>query len=99
MSDWTKEPFVSEPKRGETYHKARTLSAKRTLDFILQHPEGVTIKDFKKAGVPTTEIGRLQKLTLIKASQVKEPHRGTRCYYWVFRPNIQLSSGKVQNDL
>ena len=67
------------------YHKRAVLSAKRTLEFILSHPEGVTEKDFKTANIPMAGINRLQRHKLIRGFQVREPERGTRCYHWVWK--------------
>lgn len=74
-------------RRGQTEaQKRRVLAAKRTVDFIRQHPEGVTREDFKKAGVPILGIELLQKHKLIIARQVREPERGSRAYRWVWYP-------------
>ena len=69
----------------EATHKRKTLNAKRTVDFIRQHPEGVTAKDFDKAGIPLVEIERLMQLRFITGKQVKEPKRGPRSYHWVWK--------------
>ena len=87
MDDWTKQPFKSEPYGLEKYHKTRCLTTKRTLEFIAKFPEGATRKDFEKANVPISGIERLMKLKLIKATQIKEPERGTRAYRWLWKIN------------
>ena len=63
-------------------HRNQIMAAKRTLDFVLAHPEGVTREDFEKAGIQIVGIEKLQKMKLIKAFQIKEPERGPRAYHW-----------------
>ena len=71
------------------WHKRRTLEAKVTLDFILAHPEGVTVDDMKRAGVRPAHIDRLLTLKLIRGEQMREPERGTRAYHWLWKPNAE----------
>jgi hypothetical protein len=88
QDDWTKvtEPI---PTQRELWRKRRILAAKRTLDFILEHPEGVTREDFDKAGIPIRGIERLTSMKLIKGTQIKEPERGPRAYHWLWKPNTK----------
>ena len=72
--------------RREAYYKQQALRTKRTLEFICQHPDGVTYKDFDVAGVPIYGMHRLVKLKLIVGTQVREPERGPRCYHWLWKP-------------
>ena len=85
MKDWTKEP--PEPTKAEIRAKERIMSVKRTLDFVSEHPDGVTAKDFHEAGVPCVGIERLMKLGQIKGFQIREPERGTRAYHWLWKIN------------
>lgn len=68
------------------HSRRRVLWAKRTVDFIRSHPEGVTCEMFKMAGIPMLEMDRLLRLKLIVGKQVKEPDRGPRCFHWVWFP-------------
>jgi hypothetical protein len=70
--------------RSEAYHKKHTLAAKKLLEFIREHPEGVTRKDIDNAGLSIWGIDKIIKLKLVRCSQVKEPERGPRCYHWVW---------------
>ena len=63
-------------------YRNQILAVKKTLDFILAHPEGVTRVDFEKAKLPVYGIEKLQKMRLIKGLQVKEPERGPKAYHW-----------------
>ena len=68
-------------------HKASTLRTKKTLDFISRHPEGATIKDFRKVGLYPHGVGRLITLDIVIATQVREPKRGPRGYHWLWKLN------------
>jgi len=70
-----------------SYHMRQTLAAKRLVDYIRAHPDGVTQKDLEAAGIPIWGMDRLMKLKHVKATQVKEPERGPRCYHWLWKPN------------
>ncbi len=67
------------------YHKKRTLAMKELLDFIREHPGGVTHKDIKAAGLSTQWLTRLCKMGYVYGSQVKEPENGPRAYHWLWK--------------
>ena len=71
----------------DAYHKKRTLAAKRLVDFIRLHPEGVTMQDLKANGLTTWGLDRLLKLGHVTATQVREPERGPRAYHWLWKPS------------
>lgn len=73
----------------DAYLKKRTLAAKRLAKFVFEHPEGVTQNDLTAAGLTLYGIDRLMKLGVVKATQVKEPERGSRCYHWLWKPNMK----------
>ena len=75
-------------KRGKMtdWHKKQVLAAKRLVDFIRAHPEGVTRRDIESAGLSTWQIDRLMGLKLVVGTQIKEPERGLRCYHWLWKP-------------
>lgn len=68
-----------------SYHEHRTLAMKALRSFIADHPEGVTHKDIKAAGLSTWGLDRLKKLGAIKGTQVKEPKHGPRAYHWLYK--------------
>jgi len=69
----------------DAWYKMRTLNAKRTIDFIRAHPEGVTISDFRQAKIIPMGIDRLLKLGLITGTMVREPNRGPRSFHWLWK--------------
>ena len=79
MDDWARQPV--EDTRFH-YERTKLLQVKKTLDFIASHPDGVTAKDFEKAGISPQGISRLMKLGQIVGKQIREPERGPRAYHW-----------------
>ena len=69
------------------YYEKKTMAAKRLVDFIRSHPEGVTNDDLKANGLTTWGMDRLLKLGHLNATQVREPERGPRCYHWLWKPS------------
>lgn len=66
-------------------HRGQILRIKKTLDFISQHPDGVTADDLKAAGLSCYGISKLMQLEQITAEEIKDPHRGPRCYHYLFK--------------
>ena len=59
----------------DEYHEARTLAAKRLLDFIRAHPDGVTSADIKANGLTTWGLDRLLLFGVVVGKQIREPER------------------------
>jgi len=84
MDDWTTEPYI-DPY--EEYHKRQCLRTKKTVEFIAQHPEGATHKDFDEAELKLYGLGRLVKLKIIKGIQIRHPEEGPRNFHWLWKIN------------
>jgi len=91
MDDWTNPTNIAKIKphttKREKFNRSMALKNKEKLEFIAGHPEGVTAKDFHKAGLNCTGIERLMKLKLVKGTQIREPHRGNRAFHWLWKIN------------
>ena len=78
----------------EEYYRKRTLAAKHLIDFIREHPEGVTVEDIKQKGLPVCAIQRLVQLGYVRSLHVPEPTRGPRAYHKLFRSSSVVTSAK-----
>lgn len=70
----------------ETLARARALSAKKLVEAIRQHPEGITGHDLQEKGISLWGLPLLRELRLIRGKQVKEPERGPKAYRWLWVP-------------